>query len=189
MVHNNPSPNGHSSNAPRPKKNKDTLHNEEWLRQKYLTDKLSATEIGKILNCSKQTVKWAIRKYNITGRSISESRKILFDKRGRKNVTQLELIEAYGGKCQCCEETETAFLTLDHIGGGGAEHRKSLGGNHIRKLRQELKAQGWPKDKYRLLCMNCNFATRHGKPCPHIKQKFNHPAFQDIMRILIIKSY
>lgn len=30
-----------------------------------------------------------------------------------------EMIAAYGGCCACCGETEPAFLSLDHIGGGG----------------------------------------------------------------------
>jgi hypothetical protein len=155
------------SNAPRPRKYKDTLHNEAWLRTKYLDEKLSTTEIGDQLGCPHETVKWAIRKWNITARSISESKKVLFDKRGRKEIKMKEVVDGYGGKCDCCGESRLAFLSIDHIGGGGAKHRKELGQNHIRKLRELLKAQGWPKDKYRILCMNCNFATRHGKPCPH----------------------
>jgi transposase-like protein len=175
MLNENPSPHGHSSHAPRPRKHKETLHDKEWLYQKYVVEELSTSDIGKMLGCPRATVKWTLKKFGIAGRSQANARKILFDRRGRKDVSQADLITAYGSKCACCGETEPAFLTLDHIGGGGSAHRREMraknkGNVHLR-IRQELKAQGWPKDKYRLLCMNCNFATRHKKACPHQLKK------------------
>lgn len=76
-----------------------------------------------------------------------------------------EALDAYGGKCDCCGESTPEFLTLDHFNGDGKQHRKLLGGTgpiYI-KLRQE----GWPRDQIRLLCWNCNCATRYGRVCPH----------------------
>jgi hypothetical protein len=151
-----------------------SLRNRDWLRQKYVVEKLSSREIAAILGCSDYAVWTWLTNFEIESRSHSEAKKILFDKRGRKYVSQQELIDAYDGVCACCGETETAFLTLDHIGGGGRKHRKTYAGkNAALEIRKELKAQGWPKDKYRLLCMNCNFATRHGRTCPHqLKKQF-----------------
>jgi len=43
---------------------------------------------------------------------------------------KLEVIEAYGGKCQCpggCDVTDPDFLTVDHVLGDGAKHRKESG--------------------------------------------------------------
>jgi len=76
-----------------------------------------------------------------------------------------EFLEAYGRKCACCGETTEEFLSLDHVNGGGKAHRDRL--KSVGAVYQELKALGWPQDDYRLLCMNCNFATRGGKICPH----------------------
>lgn len=76
-----------------------------------------------------------------------------------------EMISAYGGACSCCRERIPEFLTLDHILGGGDAHRRSSGGGN--KMLMELRLKGWPKDDYRLLCMNCNWATRYKQPCPH----------------------
>lgn len=76
-----------------------------------------------------------------------------------------EMVAAYGGACNCCGETELAFLTLEHIGGGGGKHRREVGGQG--KILTQLRRQGWPKDKYTVLCMNCNHAKKDGKPCPH----------------------
>lgn len=76
------------------------------------------------------------------------------------------MIAAYGGKCVCCGEAHEEFLTIDHIGGRN-------GNNHPWPKRAgtgiyaKLKALGWPRDAYRLLCMNCNFAIRYGDKCPH----------------------
>lgn len=76
-----------------------------------------------------------------------------------------QLIQAYGGCCTCCGEKEPVFLTLEHLQGGGAEHRKKYTGNGWR-LYLAIKREGYP-DKYTILCMNCNFAKRFGRTCPH----------------------
>jgi hypothetical protein len=70
------------SHDPRPKKNRDTLHNEPWLRNRYLDEGRSATEIARELGCSKQSVLWAVRKFGIPVRPMSES------KRGRPSTTE-----------------------------------------------------------------------------------------------------
>lgn len=94
--------------------------------------------------------------------------------RGRKNSklqikrVKNECIEAYGGKCACCGEVVKEFLTIDHEGGNGNEHRKSLfkynvGGLHMYRW---LKKNNFPSG-YRVLCMNCNWATRYNPNCLH----------------------
>ena len=84
------------------------------------------------------------------------------------------MITAYGSTCACCGELEPAFLTLDHIGGGGAKHRAEKGQSTGTYL--DLRKRGWPKDKYQLLCMNCNWVTRLGAPCPHVEKRANETA-------------
>jgi hypothetical protein len=86
-----------------------------------------------------------------------------------------EFIAAYGSRCACCGEDYREFLTVDHIGGGGATERRTLGWRGLgAAFYLHLKKLGWPKDRYRLLCMNCNFATRNGKPCPHTTESTLH---------------
>lgn len=77
-----------------------------------------------------------------------------------------EMIEAYGSCCNCCGERETAFLQLDHVHNDGhldrKEHKTSA------KLLAKLKIVGWPRDRYQLLCANCNFGKlMNGGVCPH----------------------
>lgn len=84
---------------------------------------------------------------------------------------KIECFKAYGNKCSCCGEKTLEFLTLDHIGGRAErvprDKRKHKYGYYEYG---RLKKLGFPKDKYRLLCMNCNFATRGNKLCPHKKK-------------------
>lgn len=71
---------------------------------------------------------------------------------------RLEMIEAYGGKCSLCGEAHQEFMTIDHINGDGAQHRRSLGGSDQSgsTFYALLRRLGYPQDKYRLLCSNCN---------------------------------
>lgn len=68
--------------------------------------------------------------------------------------------------CVCCNEQHVEFLTIDHIDGGGTQHRKALNASSIYTW---LKRNGYP-DGYRTLCFNCNWAVQFG-PCPHEREK------------------
>ena len=82
-----------------------------------------------------------------------------------------EVFAEYGGECACCGLDDWRFLTIDHINNDGASHRKELGGR-TRDLLKWLKANNFPKDRFQLLCWNCNMAkARHGGICPHQTSK------------------
>jgi len=85
---------------------------------------------------------------------------------GYRQTAKADMIEAYGGKCQCCGEGEPGFLTIDHVNGNGNKHRQQLklGGWSFYLW---LKKQGYPKGEYRLLCYNCNCSSHHLGECPH----------------------
>ena len=76
-----------------------------------------------------------------------------------------EIVKAYGGLCQCCGETELAFLSLDHVNGGGRQERLALGNSGAMKVVRDALPELLPG--YRVLCMNCQFGTMHGRICPH----------------------
>lgn len=85
---------------------------------------------------------------------------------GRKQ--KRELLAAYGGKCECyggCAVNEPDFLSIDHVNNDGKEHRRRLGAASA--VYRDLKRRGYPKDGYRLLCFNCNFARAKFGNCPH----------------------
>lgn len=76
-------------------------------------------------------------------------------------------MEAYGGACACCGETYLLFLTLDHRKGDGATHRKQSPGHSGAGLYHYLRKRGWPsKDRYQVLCSNCNAAKNAAESCP-----------------------
>lgn len=85
-------------------------------------------------------------------------------KKYRKKLRN-EMLANYGYHCDCCGEACPEFMTLEHIGNTGAEHRRFYGSLTAELI--DLRRRGWPQDKYKILCMNCNWATRYGEICPH----------------------
>lgn len=83
--------------------------------------------------------------------------------------TVLEVQTAYGGKCVCppCGETETKFLTLDHINDDGGQHRRNMNGRG-NAVYTWVKQNNFP-ETLRLMCFNCNSGRqRNGGVCPHL---------------------
>ena len=91
-----------------------------------------------------------------------------------QRISKEEVIKAYGGKCSCtgCDETAYEFLTIDHINNYRApEEKKTAPGKKFGlALYRFLKQKGFPKEHYRLLCMNCNFSIGKYKFCPHERE-------------------
>jgi hypothetical protein len=82
-----------------------------------------------------------------------------------------DTLTAYGGttpSCKCCGEDEPKFLAIDHVDGGGNEHRRSIHGNVSAGCRFYgwLRKNGWPPG-FQVLCHNCNFAKTAYGECPH----------------------
>jgi hypothetical protein len=83
----------------------------------------------------------------------------------RAQEIKREVIEHYGGKCECCGETTFEFLAIDHVGGDGNRLRKA-GEAHGAHLAVQLKVKNYPEG-YRILCYNCNSALGWLGYCPH----------------------
>jgi len=89
----------------------------------------------------------------------------------KKNALRVKkiVIEYYTkGKmcCNCCGESIFEFLSMDHINGGGTQHRRQLnGGNNIYRW---LRKNNFP-DGFQVLCYNCNCGREKtpDKVCPH----------------------
>lgn len=94
----------------------------------------------------------------------NKGKRLLWTKAYNRRV-KAEVIQRYGGKCKCCGEKEIVFLAIDHIGGGGGNHRKELGFSGQR-FYFWLRKNEYPK-QFRILCHNCNQATSRGRICPH----------------------
>jgi predicted restriction endonuclease len=80
------------------------------------------------------------------------------------------VLEHYGSRCACCGEAHQEFLCVDHINGGGNQHRKLLhlmpGGQMYRWLIRNNFPEG-----FRLLCWNCNSSLGMRGYCPHQQEK------------------
>ena len=77
------------------------------------------------------------------------------EKREQQRQLRREVLDGYGGRCECCGNDYPPHLTIDHVGGGGTAERRAARGTSIyRRLRRE----GFPEG-YRVLCWNCNWAA------------------------------
>lgn len=80
----------------------------------------------------------------------------------RKN--RLIIIERLGNKCECCENSNTNYLSIDHIYGLGHQESKKLRGSRYLK---KLKHMENLTEKYRCLCYNCNYCLGFWGKCQH----------------------
>jgi DNA-directed RNA polymerase subunit M/transcription elongation factor TFIIS len=83
------------------------------------------------------------------------------------------IIKEYGGKCECCGEVTPEFLGVDHTKGDGASHRKAIGKQCGPDFYRWLRANGYPKEGFRLLCWNCNLSRGFYGYCPHERDNLN----------------
>jgi len=79
-----------------------------------------------------------------------------------------QVINHYGGECECCGENTFEFLAIDHINGNGCKHRKSIGS--ASRMIKWLMENNYPEG-FRILCHNCNSAIGFYGHCPHKKDK------------------
>jgi hypothetical protein len=122
------------------------------------------TKSGRATRCKRCTKKrvqtyWTSHIKGRGNRTASQNK----PQREYRRRLRLECIMAYGGRCQCCQASELQFLCIDHVGGGGNQHRREMVGN---KFHLWLKRNGYPAG-YRTLCHNCNKSHGSYGYCPH----------------------
>lgn len=86
--------------------------------------------------------------------------------RGYRAKLRDAVLDAYGGKCSCCGESQKLFLAVDHINNDGAEQRREFGkGDAIYRW---IKRNSYPTG-FQILCANCNWGKHvNGGVCPHV---------------------
>lgn len=88
---------------------------------------------------------------------VTKARK--YDRQANKDL-KIDTLKAYGGvRCAVCGyDKDYRALDIDHIYGGGNKDRAKTGINGGIKFYSILRKGGFPdKDKYRVLCRNCNW--------------------------------
>ena len=95
-----------------------------------------------------------------------------------KEKLKLETFTEYcddGVRCKSCGKSDIEILTVDHIDGNGAEHRREIGlaGMGGYNFYRWLKKNNYP-DGFQILCFNCNFRKRNEQLKPknptHLQQ-------------------
>jgi hypothetical protein len=89
----------------------------------------------------------------------------LLKKRDYQRKFRALIVEAYGGHCVCCGETEMKFLQMDHVNNDGHDHRKQIGTTSGSLYRWALK-NGFPPT-LQVLCGSCHNAKSFYGGCPH----------------------
>lgn len=84
----------------------------------------------------------------------------------RRKRDRLIVLKHYSNEipfCECCNEKELLFLTIDHINGGGNKQKKETNNELVRWLIKNKFPEG-----FQILCMNCNLGKHlNGGICPH----------------------
>ncbi len=93
-----------------------------------------------------------------------------------KQSLRARILDAYGSVCACCGEKANEFLTIDHIGNLG--HRENSRHRARVQVWQNIVRENFPKDKYRILCYNCNCSIGIHGYCPHRPNDKCKPAQQ-----------
>lgn len=139
--------------------------------------KRSGSRSGHAWKCKKCT-----RQNSARWRTRNREKSRMAAKRWRKNNPDLEkliiarykyglkrqVLSHYSGgepRCACCSELHIDFLTIDHVNGGGNEHRRHENISGSTSFYRWLRDRGFP-DGFQVLCWNCNCAKRDGI-CPH----------------------
>ena len=110
----------------------------------------------------KAMIKERQTRWRTENRELANERSRISKKKYEAKAKKL-VFEHYGKKCACCGEDNIIFLTIDHINGGGTEHRRKDG----RKICVWLFRNNFPKG-FQTLCFNCNWGRYLNKGiCPH----------------------
>ena len=98
----------------------------------------------------------------------------LLDLRRRSQEIKAKVLTFYSNSnrpmCVWCGEDRLPCLSIDHIEGGGTQHRKKIGGgsNLYRWLINEKYPEG-----YQTLCMNCQMIKKDTDNECHRDEKFS----------------
>jgi hypothetical protein len=111
-----------------------------------------------------EKIKASVKKYYLANVEKVKIRQKLYWQELRKKI--IDFYSDHTNRCACCGESHFEFLTIDHINGGGAKHRREIKSGVIYGW---LLKNNFPVG-FRVLCCNCN--SSHGRYgyCPHERE-------------------
>lgn len=101
-------------------------------------------------------------------RNLDKYQAMLVKMKRIREETRMRVLQHYSKgtpKCACCGESFLEFLAVDHIHGGGTQHRKQIH-RTTHRFSLWLIKNNFP-DGFRILCHNCNFSYGHFGTCIH----------------------
>jgi hypothetical protein len=112
-------------------------------------------------------------KYNQISKKWRQNNRDKVNQQKREWYHQLrdEVIDAYGGKCKCCDETRKEYLSIDHIDGNGNKQKREIGVRTPQEFYCWLKENNYPEE-FQVLCFNCNCGKRNCSVCLCDKEDF-----------------
>jgi len=143
-------------------------YNREASRRYRITDlcketrrKWNDSHLGYHRENSRKYRERSIVKFGTTKPPVSREVARLYEANSIRKHRELA-ISLYGGKCECCGEFDPRKLTFDHINGDG-KYDRCKGA----KFYKNAIALGYPNNRLRLLCFNCNISIGNNGYCPH----------------------
>jgi hypothetical protein len=91
----------------------------------------------------------------------------------RNRTHRWAVLVGYGGdppRCACCGEQTVEFLCLDHVNSDAPADRKRFS-THLVFFTYLIKNNFPDRDRYQVLCHNCNLAKGFYGECPHERQR------------------
>lgn len=120
-------------------------------------------------DCIKKHRRKMMRKYALKHYNLHKERVTSLQRISRENLkfSVLAIYSEGNPKCACCGESHMEFLSIDHIYGGGNQHRKKIGRYGGYQFYVWLARNNFPEE-YQSMCMNCQCAKRGLKKqfCP-----------------------
>lgn len=146
------------------------LTSENWYKcyqknpRRFLCSKCSSEINQKYDNSHSKEQKRYRQNYYV----LNKQRIQILQKKNRAD-RKLKVLVHYSGnppRCACCGEQYLEFLTVDHVGGNGNNHRRKNGLDGGNAFYLWLIRENYPQG-FQVLCMNCNFAKGKYGYCPH----------------------
>lgn len=93
--------------------------------------------------------------------------------RGRAYCRKLKhaVFAHYGNTCACCGDTTFEFLSVDHVGGWGKDHKMLNGKRYAGGALYAWICKNKFPQNFRLLCGSCHYALSFHRYCPHERER------------------
>lgn len=147
-------------------KRDEVLKRKDEIKSKYLTTTITMRELANEYGVSYQRIQQIINweyKPNLSEEE-KQSRKKKWQHKATKIYYEKQrttIINALGGKCVHCGNSDYRVLQVDHINGGGVKEIKEKGQYKYRTDIIKMIEDGTVHTKYQLLCANCNWIKRY----------------------------